>query len=359
MAERLVLHIGPRKTGTTFLQQALTRLSDGLRAAGIAYVPSAGHNHVLAAADIAVETADVKAGAWPGRDGSAYRDLVAQVNAHGGTSIVSAELLGALRAPAAERFIRDFACPVDVLITARDLTRVMPSHWQQHIRNGGTQSFDELLEVREAQRLMRQAWAVDREHGFWRSYCYAELASRWAGLPGVRSVTIITVPASTRDSGELWRRFGAAADLDLPPDPPPMTDRLRNAGLGAAQTLLLTAENVRAFESGRTKREVVRSSRWLLRAFEAETQPSAPAVIPLEFEDAVRRWIAEDLELLAGLPAEMRATVVGDLADLRAQDALFGPQPTAGEVAGLAVRVLSRERSGRRRPAPPQPAPDA
>ena len=37
MADRLIVHIGPRKTGTTYLQRVLQQLSPSLKAQGVLY----------------------------------------------------------------------------------------------------------------------------------------------------------------------------------------------------------------------------------------------------------------------------------------------------------------------------------
>lgn len=352
MAERLVLHIGPRKTGTTFLQRALLACADDLERSGIQYAPIAGHNHVTAVADVAVAAGDAGPGTWEGRDGADYRQLVDAVNGYPGTSVVSAEYLAALRRPTAKRFVSGFECPVDVIITARDLTRILPSHWQQHVRNGGTQTIHDLLRVREVQRLEREAWEPEQRHNFWRSYCYGDLVARWSALPGVRSVTFVTVPATSTDTADLWRRFRISTGLDLPDEPPALTDRLRNAGLGGAQATLIAAENARALQAGKGRRAIIQSHQWLLAAFEADGERARPAVIPDEFASAVRGWIAEDLEQLKPLDT----SVVGDLADLDAQGTSFGAAVTAEEIADLAVRMLSRRRPRRRTHAQQRPA---
>jgi hypothetical protein len=354
MAERLVLHIGPRKTGTTFLQRALTACADDLERSGIQYAPIAGHNHVTAVADVAVAAGDTEPGTWEGRDGSDYEQLVDAVNGYRGTSVVSAEYLATVRRPTAKRFLSGFDCAIDVVITARDLTRVLPSHWQQHIRNGGTQSFCDLLRVRERQRQERQTWETEQRHNFWRSYCYGDLVTRWSALPGVRSLTFVTVPAASSDPSDLWRRFRIATGLELQDQPPALTDRLRNAGLAAAQATLIAAENARALREGKGKRGVIQSHQWLLAAFEADTERGRPAVIPDEFAASVRGWIDEDLEQLKALDS----LVVGDLSDLDVREASFGPTLAVEDVADLAVRMLSQRRPRRRRHARQHSAPD-
>jgi len=340
----MVLHIGPRKTGTTFLQRALVASADELIRRGIQYGATGSHNHVHAAADIAVEAGDATPGTWSGRDGTAYRELVDGVNAYDGTSIVSAEYLGGLRRGPAARFVRDFACPIDVVVTARDLTRVLPSSWQQSIRNGGTLSIEQYTTRVREQRLDRDAWEGDPRYAFWRSYAYDTLVDRWRNLPGVRSVTVVTVPSGGAEPGLLWHRFAEGTGLPLPADPPEVPPAQRNTGLSGAQGVLLAAANKRAFDDGKDKRAVIRAGRSLVGAFAVYDGPARPPALPMSMAAEMGEWVAADIAALQAL----NPPIIGSLADLQPYQAAFGDPASPEEVADLAIHLLSRPQPRRR-----------
>lgn len=344
MSERVVLHIGPRKTGTTFLQRTLVACGDELLRAGIRYGTTASHNHVHAAADIAVEMGDAAPDTWPGRDGSAYRDLVDGVKAFDGTSIISAEYLGGLRRGPAARFVRDFECPVDVVVTARNLTRVLPSSWQQHIRNGGMLQMEQYTKRVRKQRLDRDAWERDPRYAFWRSYAYDTLVDRWRNLPGVRSVTVVTVPSGGAEPGLLWHRFAEGTGLPLPAVPPEVPPAQHNTGLSGAQCVLLAEANRRARAEGKDKRAVIRANRRLVSAFATYDGPARPSALPMGMAAELRDWIAEDIAHLMVLAPP----ISGSLADLDPHEAAFGDPASPEEVADLALHLLSRAQPRRR-----------
>ncbi|MFM9048509.1 MAG: hypothetical protein ACKOMX_00485, partial [Actinomycetota bacterium] len=144
MARRLVLHIGPRKTGTTFLQRVLQQLAPELQAQGVLYPTryrdEDDYNHVGAVTDLTHNEETRESNRWTGRDGSDWQGLEDQVREFDGDVILSAEMIGGLRPPAAQRMLDLLeASEVDVVITMRDLGRIIPSSWQQHVRNTHTE----------------------------------------------------------------------------------------------------------------------------------------------------------------------------------------------------------------------------
>lgn len=135
MAARLILHIGPRKTGTTYLQRVLQQLSPGLATQGVLYpVDFRGkedYNHVGAVNDLTFAEETRRPERWSDKAGDDWNALVKAVSEFDGTVILSAEMIGGLRPPAAERLLSGLGVGnVDVVITMRDLGRIFPSSWQ-------------------------------------------------------------------------------------------------------------------------------------------------------------------------------------------------------------------------------------
>ena len=344
MARRVVLHIGPRKTATTYLQRVLQQCVESGSLSPDAYpVRTRGrldHNHVPGLIDLARSRGEIglQADAWTDQDGSDARALLDAVARTDSGVVLSAEALSVLRPSGAACIIEALApAPVDVIITARDLARVLPSSWQQHMRNGNIESYDDYLALRAEERHSR----VDREdlhRGFWRAYRYGELARRWAEV--ARSVSIVTVPASGSDPAEVWRRFITAADVpDLPADPPAIEEDRANVSLTGSETYALHGLNVAARSDGLGRREVREWHRKLLRRGWADRPDRGPSLgLPPQMLDSVRGWADEDREDLAatGLP------VFGSLDDLIVGSKSPGvPDAAAVALAAGAAMALS------------------
>jgi len=184
MADRVVLHIGPRKTATTYLQRILQALViDGAIDPSCYPISTRGrtdHNHVPGLIDLAREAGAIglQDDAWRDQDGTDARALVTAVSAAPGDVILSAEAMSVLLPTGASTVIAALApAPVDVVITARDLARVLPSSWQQHMRNGNYEAYADYLALRAEERESR-AYETDLKRGFWRAYRYADLVDR-------------------------------------------------------------------------------------------------------------------------------------------------------------------------------------
>lgn len=349
MARRVVLHIGPRKTATTYLQRVLQQCVESGAIPAACYPVRTrdrlDHNHVPGLIDLARAQGEIglQTDAWTQQDGSDARALLEAVAVTDEDVILSAEALSVLRPSGAAAIITALApAPVDVIITVRDLARVLPSSWQQHMRNGNIESYEDYLALRAEERLSR----VDREdlhRGFWRAYRYGELARRWADV--ARSAHIVTVPAGRSDPAEVWRRFVAAVDMPaLPAEPPGIDDDRANVSLTGAETYALHGLNVAARGEGLGRREVREWHRKLLRRGWADRPHRGPNLgLPPQALDSVREWALEDREDLrsTGLP------VFGSLDDL-----LVGTEspgiPDAADVATAAGAALALALRGKR-----------
>ena len=109
---------------------------------------------------------------------------------------------------------------VRVVITARDLGRLMTSVWQENVKNGATSALDDYL---DSVAQLRGAG----DSPFWNAYGLPALVDRWAEVVGLQRVHLVTVPQADRRE-ELWPRFCRAIDLaDLPMPQAPPSSRSR------------------------------------------------------------------------------------------------------------------------------------
>lgn len=329
MAERLIVHIGPRKTGTTYLQRVLQQLSPTLATQGVLYPidfrDKDDYNHVGAVADLTHNEESKESNRWAGKDGSSWRDLSRAIGAWDGTAIISAEMIGGLRPAAAQRMLDGLpATKIDVVITMRDLARILPSSWQQHVRNTHTQSYRRYLERRARERgdlppsQMQSVWDAERHQTFWRSYAYGALVRRWQSLVGADHVTVVTLPPKGAPSNLLWDRFRAALAVEaLPETAPKLPAFIANVGSTRAEAAFLHALNVEAKRRGwnrKTANEL--QQRLLSTGFLERPDRGGPLLLPRSFLGRVRTWADTDI-------ADMATTgvaVYGDTEDLRILD---------------------------------------
>lgn len=329
MADRLIVHIGPRKTGTTYLQRVLQQLSPALASQGVLYpIDYRGkddYNHVGAVTDLTHNEESKETNRWTGKDGSGWSGLAAAIASWDGTAIISAEMIGGLRAPAAQRMLDGLSFQtVDVVITMRDLARILPSSWQQHVRNTHTQSYRRYLERRARERgdrppaQMQAEWDTERHQTFWRSYAYGALVRRWQGLVGAEHISVVTLPPKGAPSNLLWDRFRTALGVDaLPTKAPALPAFIANVGSTRAEAAFLHALNVEAKRRGwnrKTANEL--QQRLLSTGFLERPDRGGPLLLPRAFLTPVRSWADIDIEDMA----TTGVTVHGDVEDLRILD---------------------------------------
>lgn len=378
MATRLVLHIGTQKSGTTYLQRVMQNLAPALRDQGVHYPTRIGgprevYNHEAAAYGllgreafpwVPEERASAQAAVWA--------KLVEQVGTWAGPAVVSGEALSVITQKAARQLIDALAVPeTHVVITARDLGRVLPSSWQQHIRNGRSTSFSAYLRQLASSRgegspaERSAAWETDPDQTFWRAFAIGSLVNRWAPL--AKSVTVVPVPRRGDNPHELWQRFAASLDLgDILPNIPPEIDTVSaNVGITEPETLVLAGLNRQARDID-IAQSTLRSIRGRIvrDGFVSREERGNPVRLPADWVHTIRGWADDDVtELLA-----TTAALIGPADDLRVPEQL--PVAGAAEVdqvaaaAGAAIFALnqpepeppaqvatasSRRRKGRRR----------
>ncbi|HEY0888035.1 MAG TPA: hypothetical protein VGE38_00310 [Nocardioides sp.] len=235
VSRRAFLHIGPPKTGTTFLQQVLWRQRELAVQHGLLLPLGSVRDHFRASLDLrGIETAPEGApvtGSWD--------RLLAALTAWDGDVLVSHEMFAALDDAAAARALADLAGSdreVHVVVTARDLGRQLPAVWQEAVKGRRSFTFAEFMAQLEQPGSEFAGYLQDRQD-------YAGLLRRWSG-PGVRR-HLVTVPPPGAPRDLLWRRF--AGVLGLPADAFELDVRANDA-LGAEQLELLRRLNERLGE---------------------------------------------------------------------------------------------------------------
>lgn len=315
MSRAVYLHIGAPKTGTTYLQDRLTRNAASLAGHGVHFpsrspLVSPGLFHFRAALDLL----DQDWGGAPGHAEGSWDALTKRVRRLSGTVIVSHEILAPARPEKVAQAMADLAgSEIHVVYSARDLGRALPAAWQESIKQGRKWSYRKFLK-----RTRRgKPW-------FFRAFDIPTVLGTWgAGLPPER-IHVVTVPQRSAAPAEgepapgapaggdpLWLRFCEAFGID-PAWAPRDSDRA-NRSLGVAETQLLRQLNKRLDRA--TRREAAYDSliREMLAQNELVKRESAPVRLPPGAYD----WVEEKTERWIEYLEQSGVDVIGDLADLR------------------------------------------
>jgi hypothetical protein len=229
---QVVLHIGTMKTGTTYLQQLLRRNVDLLAEDGVGFHPRNGEvgRAVLGLTkDPAIE---LEMGTWPvvaERARTSARRI----------ELISNELLSVVWADVVPRVVASLRpAEVTVVITARDILRLLPSAWQNTVKHGSDWSFPTFVQsVRGDPDAPRSPYLR-----FWKHHDLAMIIDRWAGAVGPENVVVVPVPQPPAPPEQLWERFASVLDVD-PRRYDTAQDRRSNLSMGFAETELLRQVN--------------------------------------------------------------------------------------------------------------------
>lgn len=357
-AQRVVLHVGTPKSGTTFLQRALWRHQPELAAVG---VTCAGRRHfemfhaaieLRGSYEFWGRTAEELEGTW--------QRLCDEARAYPGTTIMSHELLGGARKEQVDSGMAALeGLDVHLVVTARDLARQVASDWQERVKNGNALTFDEFC----------TSVAREKPSGFWRNQHLVAVFDRWARSVPPENVHLVVGPPPGAAPDLLWRRFGEAVGFDAGAFDPTTGDTTTNQTLGAVQVSLL--RRVNEVLDGRIQQPTY--SKVVKRVF-AQTmlagQSSPPAQCPPELverlaEIAIRQnnritkrgyQVHGDLAELVPVPSPgpwidpdavdptlETAAAVAVIADLLVEKAAPEPEPDPG-IVPAARRVGGRLR---------------
>jgi hypothetical protein len=312
MADRVVLHVGLMKSGTTFVQGRLEANRDALAARGVLFPGPTWARQTRAVQDLI--------GSPHGRPG-AWAELVAEVEAWPGTVVVSMEYLGPMASRRISQVVSDLAgTPVHAVVTVRDLGRAVPAMWQETLKNRQSWGWaDFLADLREPSD------EVGAGRRFWRQQDAARVVGRWVEGLGADRVTVVTVPPAGAPAEVLWDRFLAAAGLASVADVPWAEAPRANESLGLGSALLLARLNEQVADlDTATYNKQVKAFAKLGLAQRRAAEPTIGFAVP--------GWLHERADEVAAALATSGARVVGDLADLRPQD-VPGADPASVDVA--------------------------
>lgn len=325
--ERLLVHVGLPKSGTSYLQSVLRNNSEVLAGQGVALVPPkrAGSFQVVLQIRGKLREAD---GPAAHRALDRFERQLRRCTAP--TALLTQEALAPTTPEQAEALLaRAGDREVHVVVTARDFARQLPSAWQQRIKDRHTYSFVDLVTaIRNGEEP-----ALD----LWRNQDLPRIIESWSSVTAPERVHLVTSPRPGSD-GSLLERFCQVLGVDH--TKLDLGSVRRNAALGYAQAELLRQVNVALDDRLQSVRHGYGrvGKKWL-----AEQVLLRQDGRPVRLPESMRGWCTD---LSAQWIADIQKSgcqVVGDLDDLKPADTAFGdvPEPTAEELLAVATRALA------------------
>jgi hypothetical protein len=349
-----MLHIGFRKCGTTAIQAALMRARDPLAAAGIVY-PGKHSNHTFAALAITERTRGAIARGARSQPMWQWTNLVDEVAGlePQQRAIVSSEFFDVADEPTIRKIVAGLGDDrLHVVVTARPLSKILPSAWQQQVQAGLQRGYGEWLK-----NVLEGNDTIKTYATFWERHDQAEVLSRWAGVVGPDRVTLIVL--DEQDRGLPYRSFETM--LGAPPRTLREEPNRTNRSMSNAEVELIRQINKTIFTTDITWNEY---NTWIYRgASERVLAQRLPE--PDEPRTVTPRWALERAtEISAGFLGRIEGlgiTVVGDLQRLAALAPASGAEvleatPTAVPMQVAVEAVLGSAFSLRKPTRPPEPA---
>ncbi len=184
--DAVLLHVGVHKTGTTAIQAALADARPELVKAGVVY-PGRKKAHHRSAMAVTQRTWGWKGNGGEVVDPAVYEWLVKQVHRHRSRVAVSSEFFCEGDADVARKVVEDLGAQrVHVVITLRNLGRLLPSSWQQYLKYGLEADYERWLgNVFDANGKMTPS--------FWRRNDHGAVVERWAAAAGAQNVSVLVL----------------------------------------------------------------------------------------------------------------------------------------------------------------------
>lgn len=234
-ANGVLLHVGVHKTGTTAIQAALADARQDLRANGAYYPGRLQAQHRAALAVLG------RPWGWNTRGGSVldrshFDTLAKRVRRHDDRVVISSEFFCEADAPTAAGVVADFGADrVHVVVTLRNLGRLLPSSWQQYLKYGLTTPYEKWLK-----NVFDGVGGSTMTPTFWKRHDHGAVLTRWSEAVGAANVTVLVLEDVDRSA-----MFVAFAQLlDLPPEVlVSRTDLTSNRSMTAAEAELLVRLN--------------------------------------------------------------------------------------------------------------------
>ncbi len=328
---RVFIHVGAPKTGTTFIQGVLWRNRTDLRSAGLHIVGQGRDEHYRAGRDIREVPYDAN-DPRPDWAGSWITLAEMAVSSESPNVVITDEHLASLTPDQVRRAV-DSLSPreVHVVYATRDLARLLSSEYQEYVKHRSTLRFPEWS---------RRIFA-SRERGpgrwFWKVHDPSDVVQRWSTGVSRDRIHVVTLPPPGSDRSELWLRFAGIVGVD----PAAATDFevATNDSLGLAESEVLRRVNeVLPDEFPRWHHTGIARDILATKILGPRSRSGRPQIPP-----KVREKILEQTQTnISGISAS-GCHIVGDLSELEVtQDLTSGERaPTDAELVDTSVAAIA------------------
>lgn len=298
MARRIYMHIGTMKAATSYLQSMFDLNRERLAEHGVLWQSSAVNQNAIHEFQGSPMLAPHYAGSWP--------ELRREVRRTDGDVLISMELLARIPLRRVQRLVAALAPEeLHVIITARDLSRIAPSHWQETTQNRATEPWAEWIEKvctsdpREAEERMP----------FWQHQYLPAIIEKWSQVAAPGGVHLVTIPQERGDSREVWRRFASVIGVPADGFEEP---RFSNAAIGGTSAELMRRLNTMTsdldFNRYRWGFKAALAKRTLAKRADSEPRPTLPPHMHARLHEIAKDMVEQ--------VASSGVHVVGDLDDL-------------------------------------------
>ena len=322
----MLLHIGVHKTGTTAVQTSLANSRDILDTWNVRYPGRLMAHREIASSVMGRPLGWRTDGAKPPKAGL-WEQTVADAHAYRGTTVISSEFFAESPLDVVQRIVGDVGVDrLHVVVTLRNLGRILPSAWQQNLKSGFETPYLPWI-----QRMLFQEDEATRNTIFWRRHRHDELVERWAGLVGPEHLTVVVVDDRVREG--IFHHFEDL--LELPRDT--LYDRrgeVSNRSMTLAEAAFLRRLNVAVGGAAGWRAYPNRVQALMVKSLVEGRSPE-----PGEARLATPQWALDRASEIADqMVTRIEATgvrMVGDPAVLR--ERISGPEEAVDDVTDLPV----------------------
>lgn len=297
----MYLHVGAPKSGTTHVQDRLSRNSRHLARHGV-HVPNLLPSLTPARAQFRAAL-DLLGQDWGGPHGHAsghWARLVEKVSRTDGSVVISHEILAPAPPDVIDKALTDLGREdVHIIYTARDLGHELTSAWQESIRMGRHWHLRRFLKL-----------ARRRRNWFARALDLPAVLEAWGRDLAPERLHVVTVPTGGGRSDALWHRFCDV--LEVPPTAAPRSAKRTNPSIDAVATELVRRLNVRyaAHPHGDPNRD-----RYIDALLDLLDDRRSERV-PIELPPQDHAWVSDEARRQIAWLQQRGVSVHGDLDDL-------------------------------------------
>lgn len=300
--DAVFLHVGMPKTGTTYLQEFLWTNRAALRRDGLLYPGDRPGSQFRAVVDL-------RGGAFAGNElpdvAGSWDRMTKAVRAWKGRSVISHEMMAGLNEEAIERVVASLRPrKVHVVLTVRDLSRIVPATWQEDAKNRFVEPWSDFLDR------VRPRADGRRDQRFWNLQDVPGTIERWAERIPAEHIHVVTVPPAGSPRGLLLQRFAKVVDLEL--DELELDVKVANDSIGPVEVALLHRINEASEKTLPWEQYHQTIKHYAVPRVLAARQGMSRMSLPEPEMD----WVREETTRIKTVVDEVGVDVVGNLDDL-------------------------------------------